>query len=95
MGFHWPIFRKPEPVLDDAPERGRGGQFTASPKTRRRNRRYASVVAQLAVYKAMTTPEQREADAAAFFARRANEDDPEAVFRKAVKLGAWKGLGIG
>lgn len=24
-----------------------------------------------------------------------NEDDPEAVFRKAVKLGAWKGLGIG
>ena len=71
MNFHIPFLarHKPEPVLDDAPERGRGGQFTASPKTRRRNRRYASVVAQLAVYKATTTPEQRELETAEFFAR--------------------------
>jgi hypothetical protein len=52
-------------------------------------RRRNDVMLQLAVYKAVTTPEQRKAEADAFFARAR-----EPGFEKAVRLGAWDGMAV-
>lgn len=68
MNFISALFRKSDPlphVLMDIPMRSSDGQFAPSPKTMARRSRYASVRLQLAVYQAVTTPEQRKAEAEA------------------------------
>lgn len=78
----WPFSRKPasQPL-----------RFVAA--TKRENlaaqRRRNEVTLQLAVYKAVTTPEQRKAETENYF-RRAREPG----FEKAVRLGAWDGLRV-
>jgi hypothetical protein len=59
------IPRKPAPAIrirEDTPMRSVAGQYTASPRELERRRRAASVNAQLGVYVALTTPEQRRAE---------------------------------
>lgn len=61
------IMQRSEPaslphVAMDVPMRGSSGRFSASPKTLEECRRRGSVNAQLGVYVALTTPEQRRAE---------------------------------
>lgn len=63
----WPFFHKPEPI-SDIPLRGISGRFTTSPATRERSSRMTDVQLELAVYVATTTPEQRRAETADYWA---------------------------
>ena len=99
MNFHFPWFRKPSQPL-------RAVVATKSENLAAQRRRN-EVTLQLAVYKAVTTPEQRKTEAQAWEAqlatkkaadarRRAHDRvDQEAAFQRALAMGAFDGLKFG